>query len=162
MRTAAALAAFSESRVVNQLKSAALLMPVAYLAHINTPIGILLSKAFVGEVLLDFLGMAEIDPLAPLVTNLIRAFCRCPSMSCYDLAGSITGKNYCLNSSVVDFFLKYEPEPTSTVHFAQTVRDVLLERNIASYGQGEPPVYRISGIPPSSASPSWRPISCSW
>ena len=140
-----ALAAFSEGRVVSQLKSAALLTPVAYLAHITTPIGILLSKAFVGEVLSDFLGMAEIDPLAPLVTNLIRAFCRCPGMSCYDLAGSITGKNYCLNSSAVDFFLKYEPEPTSTktmVHFAQTVRDSVLTKydymllgcNIASYG----------------------------
>jgi hypothetical protein len=82
-------------------------------------------------------------------------------------------QDHCLNSSAVDFFLKYEPEPTSTktmVHFAQTVRDsvltkydyVLLECNIASYGQAEPPMYRISGIPPSSASPSWRPLSCSW
>lgn len=46
-----ALAAFSEGRVVSQLKSAALLTPVAYLAHIITPIGILLAKAFVGEVI---------------------------------------------------------------------------------------------------------------
>lgn len=45
-----ALAAFSEGRVVDQLKSAALLTPVAYLAHITTPIGILLARAFVGEV----------------------------------------------------------------------------------------------------------------
>lgn len=160
MGTLVALAAFSEGRVVSQLKSAALLTPVAYLAHITTPIGILLAKAFVGEVLSDFLGMAEFDPLAPPVTNLIRAFCRRPGMSCYDLVGSITGKNYCLNSSAVDVFLKYEPQPTSTktmVHFAQTVRDgvltkydyVLPERNIASYGQAEPPVYRMSGIPPS-------------
>jgi len=36
--------------VVDQLKSAALLTPVAYLAHITTPIGILLARAFVGEV----------------------------------------------------------------------------------------------------------------
>lgn len=48
--TLVALAAFSEGRVVDQLKSAALLTPVAYLAHITTPIGILLAKAFVGEV----------------------------------------------------------------------------------------------------------------
>lgn len=44
-------------------------------------------------------------------------------MNCYDLLGSITGKNYCLNSSAVDVFLKYEPQPTSTktmVHFAQS------------------------------------------
>ncbi|XP_002444703.1 triacylglycerol lipase 2 isoform X1 [Sorghum bicolor] len=158
MGTLVALAAFSEGRVVDQLKSAALLTPVAYLAHITTPIGILLAKAFVGEALSDLLGVAEFDPVAPPVTNLIRAFCRRPGMNCYDLLGSITGKNYCLNSSAVDVFLKYEPQPTSTktmVHFAQTVRDgvltkydyVLPERNIASYGQAEPPVYEMSGIP---------------
>lgn len=59
----------------------------------------------------------------PPVTNLIRAFCRHPGTNCYDLVGSITGKNYCLNSSAVDVFLKYEPQPTSTktmVHFAQS------------------------------------------
>ncbi|KAJ1269304.1 hypothetical protein BS78_07G201400 [Paspalum vaginatum] len=158
MGTLVALAAFSEGRVVDQLKSAALLTPVAYLAHITTPIGILLAKAFVGELISDFLGVAEFDPLAPPVTSLVRGFCRRPGMNCYDLLGSITGKNCCLNSSAVDVFLKYEPQPTSTktmVHFAQTVRDgvltkydyVLPERNIASYGQAEPPVYDMSGIP---------------
>ncbi|TKW11371.1 hypothetical protein SEVIR_6G229000v4 [Setaria viridis] len=158
MGTLVALAAFSEGRLVDQLKSAALLTPVAYLAHITTPIGILLARAFVGELLSDLLGVAEFNPLAPPVTNLIRAFCRRPGMNCYDLVGSITGKNYCLNSSAVDVFLEYEPQPTSTktmVHFAQTVRDgvltkydyVLPEWNIASYGQAEPPVYEMSNIP---------------
>ncbi|OQU80829.1 hypothetical protein SORBI_3007G194800 [Sorghum bicolor] len=64
MGTLVALAAFSEGRVVDQLKSAALLTPVAYLAHITTPIGILLAKAFVGEALSDLLGVAEFDPVA--------------------------------------------------------------------------------------------------
>ncbi|KAF8739179.1 hypothetical protein HU200_013898 [Digitaria exilis] len=147
--TLVALAAFSEGRVVDQLKSAALLTPVAYLAHITTPIGILLARAFVGELLSDLLGVAEFNPLAYV-----------PGMNCYDLVGSITGKNYCLNSSAVDVFLKYEPQPTSTktmVHFAQTVRDgvltkydyVLPEKNIASYGQADPPAYDMSSIPAS-------------
>jgi hypothetical protein len=48
--TLVALAAFSEGRMVDKMKSAALLTPVAYLSHITTPIGMLLSKAFVGEV----------------------------------------------------------------------------------------------------------------
>ncbi|KAG2580205.1 triacylglycerol lipase 2-like [Panicum virgatum] len=160
MGTLVALAAFSEGRVVDQLKSAALLTPVAYLAHITTPVGILLARAFVGEIISGILGVAEFNPLAPPVTNLIRAFCRGPGTNCYDLVASITGKNYCLNSSAVDVFLKYEPQPTSTktmVHFAQTVRDgvltkydyVLPELNIASYGQAEPPVYEMSSIPAS-------------
>ncbi|CAO2202651.1 unnamed protein product [Urochloa humidicola] len=160
MGTLVALAAFSEGRLVDQLKSAALLTPVAYLAHITTPIGILLARAFVGEIISGFLGVAEFNPLSPPVTNLIRAFCRKSGMNCYDLVGSITGKNYCLNSSAVDVFLKYEPQPTSTktmVHFAQTVRDGVLtkydyvvpELNIASYGQADPPVYDMSNIPAS-------------
>jgi lysosomal acid lipase/cholesteryl ester hydrolase len=49
--TLVALAALSEGRLVDKLKSAALLTPVAYLAHMTTPIGILLAKAFVGEVI---------------------------------------------------------------------------------------------------------------
>ncbi|XP_062195920.1 triacylglycerol lipase 2-like [Phragmites australis] len=158
MGTLVALAAFSEGRLVDKLKSAALLTPVAYLAHITTPIGLLLAKAFVGELLSDGLGVAEFNPTSPPVANLIREFCRKPGMHCYDLLASITGKNYCLNSSAVDVFLKYEPQPTSTktmVHFAQTVRDGVLQkydyvlpgRNIASYGQAEPPVYEMSNIP---------------
>ncbi|KAK3123996.1 hypothetical protein QOZ80_8AG0639050 [Eleusine coracana subsp. coracana] len=158
MGTLVALAAFSEGRLVDELKSAALLTPVAYLAHITTPIGILLAKAFVGEVLSDFLGLAEFNPTAPPVASLVRTICRKQGTNCYDLVGSITGKNYCLNSSAVDLFLQYEPQPTSTktmVHFAQTVRDGVLQkydyvlpfRNIANYGQIEPPVYEMSNIP---------------
>jgi hypothetical protein len=48
--TLVALAAFSEGRMVDKLKSAALLSPVAYLSHITTPIGVVLAKAFAGEV----------------------------------------------------------------------------------------------------------------
>jgi lysosomal acid lipase/cholesteryl ester hydrolase len=48
--TLVALAALSEGRLVDKMKSAALLTPVAYLAHMTTPLGILLAKAFVGEV----------------------------------------------------------------------------------------------------------------
>ncbi|KAJ1391588.1 Alpha/Beta hydrolase fold [Sesbania bispinosa] len=48
--TLVALASFSEGKLVNQLKSAALLSPVAYLSHITTPIGVIAAKAFLGEV----------------------------------------------------------------------------------------------------------------
>ena len=46
-----ALASFSEGRLVDKLKSAALLSPVAYLTHMQTPLGIIAAKAFVGEVI---------------------------------------------------------------------------------------------------------------
>ncbi|TVU04928.1 hypothetical protein EJB05_48072, partial [Eragrostis curvula] len=138
MGTLVALAAFSEGRMVDKLKSAALLTPVAYLAHITTPIGVLLAKAFVGEASGGELGQVV---LPQAWHELLRS-----------------RKNYCLNSSAVDLFLQYEPQPTSTktmVHFAQTVRDGVLQkydyvlpfRNIANYGQAEPPVYNMCNIP---------------
>lgn len=49
--TLIALASFSEGRLVSQLRSAALLSPIAYLSHMNTALGVLAAKSFVGEVL---------------------------------------------------------------------------------------------------------------
>jgi len=48
--TLTALASFSEGKLVNQLKSAALLSPIAYLSHMNTALGVIAAKSFVGEV----------------------------------------------------------------------------------------------------------------
>jgi lysosomal acid lipase/cholesteryl ester hydrolase len=48
--TLIALASFSEGKLVNQLKSAALLSPIAYLSHMNTALGVIAAKSFIGEV----------------------------------------------------------------------------------------------------------------
>ncbi|KAG8048041.1 hypothetical protein GUJ93_ZPchr0008g12127 [Zizania palustris] len=158
MGTLVALAAFSEGRMVDKLKSAALLSPVAYLSHIASPIGVVLARAFAVELISDVLGVAEFDPAAPQVSNLVRAFCRKPGMNCYDLLTAFTGKNYCLNNSAADIFLKYEPQATSTktlIHLSQTVRDGVVTKydyvspdvNVARYGQADPPTYDMSAIP---------------
>ncbi|XP_037466665.1 triacylglycerol lipase 2-like [Triticum dicoccoides] len=157
MGTLVALAAFSEGRTVDKLKSAALLTPVAYLSHMTTPLGILLAKAFVGE-LITILGVAEFNPVTPAVASLFKELCRHPGTNCYDLLRDFTGENYCLNSSAVDVFLQYEPQPTSTktmVHLAQTFRDGVLSKydymwpgvNVEKYGQPDPPAYNMSNIP---------------
>lgn len=52
--TTIALAALSERRLVDKLKSAALLSPVAYLSHMTTALGIIAAKSFTGEVRLLF------------------------------------------------------------------------------------------------------------
>lgn len=48
--TLTALASFSEGLLVNKVKSAALLSPVAYLSHMKTALGVVAAKTFVGEV----------------------------------------------------------------------------------------------------------------
>lgn len=45
------LASLSEGRLVDKLKSVALLSPVAYLSHMTTALGVLAAKSFVGEVI---------------------------------------------------------------------------------------------------------------
>ncbi|XP_072992570.1 triacylglycerol lipase 2 [Typha latifolia] len=156
--TLVALASFSEGKLVDKLKSAALLSPVAYLTHMTTPIGILCAKAFVGEIITNWLGVSEFNPKVAAVVNFLKALCRDPGLDCYDLMRSFTGNNCCLNASTVELFLKYEPQPTSTktmIHLAQTFRDGVLTKynyerkdlNVENYGQSTPPVYNMSNIP---------------
>lgn len=52
--TLTALAAFSQGKQVDKVKSAALLSPIAYISHITTALGNLAAKFFVGEVCIPF------------------------------------------------------------------------------------------------------------
>ncbi|KAJ7970674.1 Lipase [Quillaja saponaria] len=152
-----ALASFSEGNLVSQLNSAALLSPIAYLSHMNTALGDLLAKSFVGEVTM-LVGIAEFDPKGIPATNLLKSLCDYPGIDCYDLITAFTGNNCCLNASTVDLFLRNEPQSTSTknmVHLAQTVRDGVVAKfnygrsdyNIMQYGDVQPPIYNLSNIP---------------
>lgn len=48
--TLLALASLSQGKLVDQVKSVALLSPVAYLSHMSTPLGVVGARAFAGEV----------------------------------------------------------------------------------------------------------------
>ncbi|TKY46396.1 Triacylglycerol lipase 2 [Spatholobus suberectus] len=155
--TLVALASFSEGKLVNQLKSAALLSPVAYLSHMKTAVGVVAANSFVGEII-TLIGMAEFDPKGLPVVNFIQSLCLHSGVDCTDLLTAITGDNCCLNSSTVNLFMMNEPQPTSTknmVHLSQTVRLGVLtkfnyerpEYNIMNYGEVFPPIYNLSNIP---------------
>ncbi|KAL9323676.1 hypothetical protein ACSQ67_008533 [Phaseolus vulgaris] len=51
--TLIALASFTEGKLVNQLKSAALLCPVAYLSHMKTVLGVVVANSFIGEIMIE-------------------------------------------------------------------------------------------------------------
>uniref|UniRef100_A0A7N0UCQ8 Lipase n=1 Tax=Kalanchoe fedtschenkoi TaxID=63787 RepID=A0A7N0UCQ8_KALFE len=155
--TLVALASISEGKLVDKLKSIALLSPVAYLSYMKTPLGVIAADAFVGEMI-QLLGFSEFNPKGKAVAKLLKILCASPGVDCYDLLSAITGKNCCMNSSTVEVFLKYEPQPTSVknmVHLAQTVRRRAVSkfdygtraRNVRHYGQARPPVYNLSSIP---------------
>ncbi|WCJ27482.1 Myzus persicae-induced lipase 1 [Euphorbia peplus] len=150
------LASFSEG-LVDKVRSAVFLSPVAYLSHMNTPIGVIAAKSFVGEITTLF-GLAEFNPKGEEVGRYLQTLCAYPGVDCYDLLTAFTGQNCCLNSSTVAMFLKNEPQSTSTknmVHLAQTVRDGRIEKynygrgdyNMMYYGETRPPPYNLSRIP---------------
>ncbi|ERM96918.1 triacylglycerol lipase 2 [Amborella trichopoda] len=155
--TLMALASFSQGKLMDTVRSAALLSPIAYLSHMSSAIGQLAAKAFVGEVT-NWLGIAEFNPKGQAVAKFLKALCANPGIDCYDLMTSFTGKNCCLNSSTVELFLRYEPQSSSSknmVHLAQMVRNGKIEMynygnpndNMKHYGQADPPTYNMSNIP---------------
>ncbi|KAL8478778.1 hypothetical protein ACS0TY_030597 [Phlomoides rotata] len=155
--TLIALASFSEGKQIEKVRSAVLLSPIAYLSHMNTALGVVASKAFVGEITTIF-GLAEFNPNGEPVANFLKALCAGSGIDCYDLLTAVTGINCCLNASTVELFLKNEPQSTSTknmVHLAQTVRDGVLSKydygnavfNLEHYGESRPPIYDLTKIP---------------
>ncbi|XP_057437499.1 triacylglycerol lipase 2-like [Lotus japonicus] len=155
--TLIALASFSEGKLVNKLKSAALLSPVAYLSHMHTQLAVVAAKSFVGEITTLF-GPAEFNPKGLPVGAFLKSLCVYPGIDCNDLLTAITGANCCINSSTLDLFLSNEPQSTSTknmVHLAQIVRRGVLAKfnyvrpryNVMHYGEIYPPIYNLSNIP---------------
>ncbi|KAG6522611.1 hypothetical protein ZIOFF_019756 [Zingiber officinale] len=152
MGTTIALAALSERRLVDKLKSAALLSPVAYLSHMTSALGIIAANSFTGE-LLRWFGHGEFNPKGLVAKDFLNSICHATGVDCYDFMTAFTGINCCLNSSSIDYFLQFEPQPTSVktlVQFAETVyRDGVVTRYHDDWrlGSGTTAAYDISNIP---------------
>lgn len=155
--TLIALAAFSKSQLVNSLRSAALLCPIAYVGQLSSPLARNAAKDFLAEAL-HWLGLNEFDPRGEAVVKLLKIICNKPGVDCTDLLTSFTGQNCCLNSSIVDVFLSHEPQSTATknmIHISQMIREGTIamydydddEKNREHYGQTSPPVYNMTSIP---------------
>lgn len=52
--TLIALSSLSQGKLVDKMKSAALLSPIAYLSHITTRLGKLAARVFVADVCIEF------------------------------------------------------------------------------------------------------------
>ncbi|KAJ0111554.1 hypothetical protein Patl1_01927 [Pistacia atlantica] len=145
------------SLLVNLLRSAALLSPIAYVGQLTSPLARYAAEDFLAETLY-WLGVDEFDPRGEAVVNLLKDICNKPGVDCTNLLNSFTGKNCCLNSSIVDVFLDHEPQATATknmIHISQMIRDRTItmynyedeEENRKHYGQPNPPVYNMTNIP---------------
>ncbi|TYJ27779.1 hypothetical protein E1A91_A07G212500v1 [Gossypium mustelinum] len=117
-----ALAALSKDQLLNMLRSAALLCPIAYMGQMTSPLAKNAADNFIAEAVY-WLGLSEFDPRGDAVVNLLKDICSKPGIDCTNLLTSFTGQNCCLNSSIVNIFLDHEPQPSATknmVHLAQS------------------------------------------
>ncbi|KAL0537417.1 hypothetical protein IC582_026395 [Cucumis melo] len=155
--TLIALAAFSKHQLLDMLRSAALISPIAHLGKVTSPIARNAADNFLGEVLF-WLGVKEFDPRGKAGVQLLVDVCAKPGVDCVNLLTSFTGQNCCLNPSVSQIFLTHEPQPTATknmIHLSQMIRSGTISmydyvdviQNIKHYGQPTPPEYNMASIP---------------
>ncbi|CAL8139219.1 unnamed protein product [Prunus armeniaca] len=153
--TLTALAAFSQEKLLNLLRSAALLSPVAYLGQMSSLFVRILMDIFIAKKL-KLLGVQEFPN--GQTQQLVEFICTLPGIDCSNLLATITGPNCCLSSSSKDALFKHFPKPTATknfIHLSQMVRrgtikmyDYDLEdTNMEHYKQPTPPAYNMTNIP---------------
>ncbi|KAF5741402.1 hypothetical protein HS088_TW10G00399 [Tripterygium wilfordii] len=150
------LAAFSKDQLIDKVRSATLLSPVAYMGQVTSPLARIAAEKEIAEALYR-LGKHEFDPRGEAVIKFFKVICKTPGVDCTNLLTSFTGKNCCLNSSIVDVFLENEPQATATktmVHLAQMIRQGTIttydykdkDENEKHYGQATPLVYNMTSI----------------
>ncbi|XP_027171751.1 triacylglycerol lipase 2-like [Coffea eugenioides] len=155
--TLIAFAAFSQEKLLNSIRSAALLSPIAYLAQMSSFLAKTAADAFIAEDLY-WLGIKEFAPRGEAAVKLLEDICKNPENNCSDLMTSFTCRNCCVNSSKTNDFLDHEPQSTATknmIHLAQMIRQGTIamydygsaDENNKHYGQPTPPVYNMSSIP---------------
>ncbi|CAN1161346.1 Triacylglycerol lipase 2 [Linum perenne] len=123
--TLTALAAFSKGQLMNRLRSATLLCPVAYLGQMSSFLAKIGADIFLGEDLYNF-HLKEFDPKGLDAANLLHNICEVPGVDCGDLMTAITVVR---RGSLAMF--DYDNE----------------DDNMSHYGEPSPPDYNITNIP---------------
>ncbi|EOX93358.1 Myzus persicae-induced lipase 1 [Theobroma cacao] len=155
--TLIALAAFSKQELLNMVRTAALLSPIAYLDQIPSQLTKAAAQLYLAEVLYR-LGYRQFPPGWDVLAPLLEEICNKPGSNCSNLMTAFTGPNCCVNSSKAGVLLKHEPQPTATknmIHLSQMIRTGTItmydygskDENMGHYGQPTPPTYKMRGIP---------------
>ncbi|KAA8545816.1 hypothetical protein F0562_020733 [Nyssa sinensis] len=155
--TIMSLAAFTQPDIVKMVEAAALLCPISYLEHISARFVLRIVSLHLDQVIVA-MGIHQLNFKSDVGTYILDSICD-EHLDCNDLLTSITGKNCCFNNSRVDFYLEYEPHPSSSKnlnHLFQMIRkgtfakyDYGMWKNLKKYGQLKPPKFDLSRIPKS-------------
>ncbi|KAK8455761.1 hypothetical protein SEVIR_4G216300v4 [Setaria viridis] len=152
------LAAFSEHKLIDIVRSAVLLCPIAYLHRMKSRLIWLAARIFLAETI-HMLGYHEFNPVGPVAQELLGEVCTDPEVDCYDIFSAVAGPDCCLNTSTTCIFLQHGPQSSSVknmIHMSQLVRKAGIRKydygnkkeNMKHYNQPEPPLYNLSSIPP--------------
>ncbi|KAM1358689.1 hypothetical protein ACFX15_044932 [Malus domestica] len=149
------LAAFSQGKLVNMLRSAALLAPIAYLGQMRSPFARTAVDAFLAQGPAFFFSFEFPNRQ---VQQILQYICARPGSGCSNYLTATTGPNCCLGSSSINLFLRHTPQSTSiknAMHLFQMVTKgniamydyVFPAINIQHYNKPTPPVYNMENIP---------------
>ncbi|KAK2415434.1 triacylglycerol lipase [Trifolium repens] len=155
--TLMAFAALSQGQLLNMLRSAALLSPIAHMDQIPSKETKLGADLFLANDIY-WLGIREFSPIADIGAKFLDGICHTLNLNCANLMSFFTGQNCCINTSRIDFYLDHEPQPSSTknlIHFSQMIRTGNIAKydyddqaqNVEHYGQRVPPTYDLTKIP---------------
>lgn len=155
--TLMSLAGFTQRDIAEMVEAAGLLSPVGYLGHISSELILDMVNLHLDQLVLAA-GFHQLNLRSDWFINLLDSICY-GRINCNDLLSSITGRNCCFNNSRVDFYLEFEPHPSSTKnlnHLFQMIRkgtfskyDYGVFKNLMLYGQLKPPEFQIGDIPKS-------------
>ncbi|KAI3413113.1 Lipase [Psidium guajava] len=153
--TIMSLAALTQPDIAEMVEAAALLCPISYLGHVSAPLVLRMVSMHLDQMVVA-LGIHQLNFRSEIGVNLLDSVCD-GHIECNDLLTSITGKNCCFNNSRVDFYLEYEPQPSSSKnlrHLFQMIRkgsfakyDYGFFKNMKIYGQLKPPAFDLKHIP---------------
>ncbi|KAL5205772.1 hypothetical protein ABZP36_033981 [Zizania latifolia] len=152
------LAAFTVPEIAKMISSAALLCPISYLDHVSASFVLRAVGMHLDQMLLT-MGIHQLNFRSDMGVQIVDSLCDDERVDCSNLLSSITGENCCFNASRIDYYLEYEPHPSSTKnlhHLFQMIRkgtfakyDYGLLGNLRCYGQLRPPPFDLSSIPES-------------
>ncbi|KAH1214887.1 Triacylglycerol lipase 2 [Glycine max] len=152
------LADLSRGKLLDMLRSAALLCPIAHLNHVTSPVARTAAQSFIADPLY-WLGLREFIPNGDAASKLVGGICHILNLiNCSNnLLTLITGPNCCLNSSAFNAYLDHGLPPTATknlIHLCQMIRTAKIAKydygdqrqNMQHYGQRVPPLYNMTKI----------------
>jgi pimeloyl-ACP methyl ester carboxylesterase len=131
------------------------LAPVAFVGHVESTI--LQALANLDTVaIFELLGVHEFN-LPNAIHKLLPGFCHLFPKICEYVSDALNGPTTFFNTSRLDYYLHFEPNPTSVknmVHWSQAVQrdsfemyDYGYDGNIRHYNQPQPPKYDLSKFP---------------